>query len=210
MLRIVNKLSHHSCFRKKNFHTSLFKRDDSDSMADGLYLKSWFSFWLGRRLAPYVPTPMKGVEDMLKLADVNENDIIYDLGCGDGRVLIKGIKDFNAKKGIGFELDKEIYKKAIDNITKNNLQEKIEILLQDALKGNLSEANVVMIYLSDGGNMKLFNKFKEELQPNARIISYCFPFDEQVVKPNERILTCGNVPVYLYIKNKDGSIGLTQ
>ncbi|MHA2393888.1 MAG: SAM-dependent methyltransferase, partial [Promethearchaeota archaeon] len=98
--------------------------------------------------APYVPSKPEVVQKMLEIADVKTDDIVYDLGCGDGRILIKAVEAFKVKKAIGYELDKQRYKSTIKEIQRRNLQDRIEIIHGNLFEADLSDATVITLYLT--------------------------------------------------------------
>lgn len=124
-------------------------------------------------LAPFVPTPPEVVEAMLKLADVKPTDVVYDLGCGDGRIVIMAAEKFGAK-GVGVELDAELYRKASRRVRELGLEDKVTIIRGDLLKVDLSPATVVTLYLLTDSNRKLRPKLEASLGPGARVVSHDF------------------------------------
>jgi len=136
---------------------------------------------------PYVPTPDKVVEEMLKLAGVKEGDVVYDLGCGDGRIVITAVKKFKAKKGVGIELAPERVKLSKENAEKAGVSGKIEIREGDVLKlTDLSEASVVTMYLLPDVNLKLKPILMKTLKPGSRIVSHDFDMGDEW-KPEKEI-----------------------
>jgi uncharacterized protein (TIGR03000 family) len=124
---------------------------------------------------PYVPTPEPVVEAMLKLANVTDKDVVYDLGCGDGRIVITAVKKFKAKKGLGIELAPERVKLSKDNAKKEDVTDKVEIREGSVLDlKDVSEASVVTLYLLPDINLKLMPVLKKTLKPGSRIVSHDF------------------------------------
>lgn len=124
---------------------------------------------------PYVPTPEKVVEEMLKLAGVKEGDVVYDLGCGDGRIVITAVQKYKAKKGLGVELSPDRVKLSRDNAQKAGVGDRVEIREGDVLKlTDLSEATVVTLYLLPDINEKLKPVLRRTLKPGARVVSHDF------------------------------------
>jgi predicted RNA methylase len=123
--------------------------------------------------APWVPTPYKTIKKMLKLAEVKQNDVVYDLGSGDGRVIIEAARSFGAK-AVGIEIDpiRFIWTKA--RIFLLGLSKKVNVLLGNFFKIDISDADVVTIYLLQETNVKLIDKFIRELRPGTRIVSNTF------------------------------------
>jgi predicted O-methyltransferase YrrM len=123
----------------------------------------------------FVPTPDKVVDEMCKLAKIKKGDVVYDIGCGDGRLVIHAVKKYGAKKGIGIDLDPDRIKDCKANAKKAGVSDKVEFLQKDALKiKEFSEANVVLIYLSEELNKALRPKLRSTLKPGARVVSHRF------------------------------------
>lgn len=125
------------------------------------------------QLAPFDPTPLEVVDRMLALADVRKNDVVYDLGSGDGRVLIAVAKKYGAR-GVGFETDGGLVKLARENARRAGVEKLVEIRQQDFLSADLSAASVVTLYLSYDGNLAVRERLKRQLKPGARVVSYTF------------------------------------
>ncbi len=122
----------------------------------------------------YVPTPMPVVETMLRLAQVTPQDVVYDLGSGDGRIVIAAAQKYGAR-GVGVELDPELVKRARAGAVKAGVQDKVTFSQADLFKTDLSEATVVTLYLSPSINLRLESKLRRELRPGTRIVSHRFP-----------------------------------
>ncbi|MSP39362.1 MAG: methyltransferase domain-containing protein [Deltaproteobacteria bacterium] len=137
------------------------------------------------QLAPFDPTPQEVVERMLKLAALNSGDVLYDLGAGDGRVVIAAAKKYGAK-AVGFEIDPGLVKLARENVRKQGVEHLVEIRQQDFLSAELSPASVVTLYLSYDGNLALRQKLLNELKPGARLVSYTFDMGQWQPKITER------------------------
>jgi tRNA G37 N-methylase Trm5 len=131
----------------------------------------------------YVPTPQEVVDKMLELAEVKKSDLVYDLGCGDGRIVVTAAKKFGAK-GIGFDIDPQRVKESLENVKKNKVQDLVAIKQEDIFKQDLSKANVVTLYLLPELNVKLIPQL-EKLKPGSRIVSH--DFDMKGVKPKKTI-----------------------
>jgi len=129
----------------------------------------------------YVPTPYAVVKRMLELAKVTDKDVVYDLGCGDARIVVTAAKDFGVKKAIGFDIDPERIKDSNENVKKNNVGDKVTIVKKDIFTQDLSEANVVTLYLLPTLNVKLIPQL-EKLKPGSRIVSH--DFDMEGVTPD--------------------------
>lgn len=124
-------------------------------------------------LAPYVPTPLEIVRKMLRFADVKPNDVVYDVGCGDGRIVITAAKEFGAK-GVGIEINPFLVTEALGNVKEEKVEDKVTIIEQDALTADYSSATVITIYLLPDGNLKLKPILEKYLKPGVRVIFHNF------------------------------------
>jgi uncharacterized protein (TIGR03000 family) len=131
----------------------------------------------------YVPTPQVVVDKMLELADVKRGDVVYDLGCGDGRIVVTAAKKFGVK-ATGFDIDPDRVKESRENVRKNNVENLVTIKKADIFKEDLSKANVVTLYLLAELNVKLMPQL-EKLKPGSRIVSH--DFDMHGAKPKKAI-----------------------
>lgn len=123
----------------------------------------------------YVPTPEKVVEAMMKLGKVGKDDTVFDLGCGDGRIVITAVAKFKAKKGVGVDIDPERIKESVKNAKDSMVDDKVEFRKEDVMKmKDLKTATVVCLYLADELNEQLAPILKKELPNGARIISHRF------------------------------------
>ena len=125
------------------------------------------------QLAPFDPTPQEVVDRMLVLTAVKNGDVVYDLGAGDGRVVIAAAKKYGVK-AVGFEIDPGLVKLARENVRNEGVERLVEIRQQDFLTADLSPATVVTLYLSYDGNLALRPQLMRQLKPGARIVSYTF------------------------------------
>jgi uncharacterized protein (TIGR03000 family) len=123
----------------------------------------------------WVPTPEPVVEAMLKLAGVGKDDVVYDLGCGDGRIVIAAVKDFGAKRGVGFDIDPERIAESRANAKAARVEGKVEFRQEDVLKiKDFSPASVVAMYMSDALGAAVGPDLKKTLKPGSRIVSHRF------------------------------------
>lgn len=129
----------------------------------------------------YVPTPYDVVDKMLELAAVKKDDIVYDLGCGDGRIVCMAAKKFGCR-AYGFDIDPKRIEEANKNVEKNGVGSLVTIEQQDIFKLDLSKATVVTLYLLPSLNVKLIPQL-EKLAPGSRIVSH--DFDMRGVKPEK-------------------------
>jgi SAM-dependent methyltransferase len=124
-------------------------------------------------LAPYVVTSQEVVEEMLRLAGVGKDDLVYDLGSGDGRIVITAARLYGAR-GVGVELDPELVRRARDNARRANVSHLVEFRQQDLMTVDLSLATVVTLYLGREANLKLRPRLRAQLRPGARVVSHEF------------------------------------
>jgi SAM-dependent methyltransferase len=137
----------------------------------------------------YLPTPREAVTTMLKAANVGPGDVVYDLGSGDGRILIAAVKDFGAARGVGVDIDPAMIREANDNADRANVMDRVRFLNQDLFDTDLHEATVVTLYLLPWLNRKLIPKLKAELRPGARIVAYRFDMGDW--KPDQTLIVNG-------------------
>ena len=121
----------------------------------------------------YVPTPQQVVDAMLKIANVTGKDVVYDLGCGDGRIPVTAAQRFGAR-GVGIDIDPKRIEEANANAKAAGVTDKVKFLNQDLFTSDFSEATVVTLYLLPSLNEKLMPKLKKELKPGTRIVSHAF------------------------------------
>lgn len=124
-------------------------------------------------LAPFVPSPAEVVKSMLQLAELKPGETLYDLGCGDARIVIMAAQEFGAK-AVGVELDEGRFKDCTSKIHELHLDNKIKIIHDDLLKVDLSEANVVTLYLLTSANEKVKPNLERYLKNGARVVSHDF------------------------------------
>jgi uncharacterized protein (TIGR03000 family) len=134
----------------------------------------------------YVPTPQDVTEAMCKIAKIGPDDVVYDLGCGDGRMVITAVKKFKAKRGVGIDLDPERIKECKENADLQQVDDKLEFRVGDVLKiKDLPEATVVLLYMGDDINLRLRPLLQKALRPGARIVSHRFTMGDW--KPEQTI-----------------------
>ena len=119
----------------------------------------------------FEPTPLPVVRDMLKLAEVGPDDVVYDLGSGDGRIPITAAKEFGAR-GVGIEIDPELVRQAQANAREAGVADRVEFRLGDMYAADVRPATVVTLFLHPGPNLKLREKLRSDLPPGARVVSY--------------------------------------
>jgi cyclopropane fatty-acyl-phospholipid synthase-like methyltransferase len=143
----------------------------------------------------FVPTPPQVIETMLKLAGVTPKDTVYDLGCGDGRIVTAAAKDFGAH-AVGIDINPERVKEANERIAQAGVTDKVKILNDDLFTADISQATVVTLYLLQSLNEKLIPKLNKELKPGTRIVSQTFTMGENY--PPEKTEASGYTTVYLW------------
>jgi SAM-dependent methyltransferase len=124
-------------------------------------------------IAPFVTTPQEVVDRMLELAQVSQQDLLYDLGSGDGRIVITAAKRYGAK-AVGFEIDPALVRRSRRNIKEAGVEHLAEIREQDVRNANLSPATVVTMYLYPGANLRLRAAIMDQLKPGSRVVSHDF------------------------------------
>jgi SAM-dependent methyltransferase len=131
----------------------------------------------------YVPTPHDVVTKMLQLAGVTKKDVLYDLGCGDGRIVVMAAKKYGCK-ATGFDIDPVRVRESRENVKRNKVESLATIRQQDVFKLDLAPANVITLYLLPALNVRLIPQL-EKLKPGSRIVSH--DFDMEGVKPDKVI-----------------------
>ena len=141
----------------------------------------------GRRFpdVPYVVTPDRVIEEMLQIASVGPNDLLYDLGSGDGRIVIAAARDFGAR-GVGIEIDPGLVAYSTELARKAGVGDRVTFRSDDLLEANLSDATVVTLYLSYDMNQRLRPKLLRELRPGSRIVSHDYDMGPDWL-PNQTI-----------------------
>ena len=145
----------------------------------------------------FVPTPQDVVMEMLRMARVTKDDVVYDLGCGDGRIVITAARVFGAR-GMGVDIDPVRIRESNENAIKAGVSDRVKFIQQDLFEINLSEATVVSLYLLPELNLKLRPKLFRELRPGTRVVSH--EFDMADWKPDNQG-RLHNMKVYYYPKD---------
>ncbi len=122
-------------------------------------------------IAPFVPSPIIVVERMLRIADLQPSEILFDMGAGDGRTVIMAAKNFGARS-VGIELREDLAKKALSSVNENNLNDRVTIVNSDMFTVNLAAADVVFLYLTTSANEKLRPKLESDLKKGTRVVSH--------------------------------------
>jgi hypothetical protein len=139
-----------------------------------------------KKIVPYVPTPQDVVDKMLELAQVKKGDVVYDLGSGDGRIVVTAAKKYGVR-AIGFEIDPERIKESHENIKKAGVDHLVQIREQDIMTVDLSEATVLTMYLLPEVNLRLKPAIQRQMKPGSRVVSHDFDMADWKPDRTERI-----------------------
>ena len=146
----------------------------------------------------YVPTPPEVVDEMLRMVSVNKNDVVYDLGSGDGRIVITAAKKYGIRRGVGIDIDPERIREANDNAKREGVSDRVTFRNEDLFEADFREATVVTLYLLERLNLRLRPKLMSELKPGTRIVSHQFGMGdwtpEKTANVNGRIIYMWTVP----------------
>jgi ribosomal protein L11 methylase PrmA len=136
---------------------------------------------------------------MLKVANVKAGDVVYDLGCGDGRIVVTAAQKYGAR-GIGIDIDPQRIKEANENVQKAGVGDRVKIMQADLFETPISEATVVTLYLLPSLNVKLMPKLMKELKPGTRIVSHAFDMGDW--KPEQTLNVDGRTVYYWTIPKR--------
>ncbi|HEX2959856.1 MAG TPA: class I SAM-dependent methyltransferase [Chitinispirillaceae bacterium] len=145
---------------------------------------------------PFVPTPYEVVNEMLNISNVDSNDILYDLGCGDGRIVITAVSQRGVKKGVGVDLDPQRIEECKSNASRAGVSNKVTFIQGNLFNVDFSEATVLTLYLLPDVNLKLRSKIFNSLESGSRVVSHDFdmgswtPDKEQII---------GNNTIYFWV-----------
>ena len=155
---------------------------------------------------PYVPTPQTTVDAMLELANVSSDDVVYDLGSGDGRIPITAAQKYGAR-GVGIEIKPDLVRRARKNAEMSGVSDKVTFRQQDIFETDFREATVLTMYLFPEVNMKLRPMLFEQLDPGTRVISHSFDMDawepDSTTRVNGDILYLWTIPEEIPAHLKD-------
>lgn len=151
---------------------------------------------------PYVPTTPEVVEAMLELGGITSNDLVYDLGCGDGRIVIAAARDRGAR-GVGVDINPERIAEATENAKKAGVQDKVRFIEGNLFEADIHEASVVTLYLLTSVNRKLRPRLWTDLKPGTRVVSHMFRMGEDW--PPEKEVSVSGRSVYLWTIPADGA-----
>ena len=143
----------------------------------------------------YIPTPQPVVEAMLDAAGVTQSDVVYDLGSGDGRIVITAAKKYRAR-GVGIELDPALVKKAAENAAAAGVGDRVRFIIGNVFDADIQEASVVTLYLLQSINERLRPRLIRELKPGTRVVSHVFNMGPEW--PPEKKLMVDRSPVYVW------------
>ena len=146
------------------------------------------------RDVPYVPTPHAVVDKMLEVAKVGPNDVVYDLGCGDGRIVIAAAK--KGARGVGIDIDEQRIREAKSNAAAAGVADRVQFRQEDLFKTDLREATVVTMYLLTSVNMRLRPRLLAELKPGTRIVSHAFDLGDWKPLETHKV---GSSTVYYWV-----------
>jgi len=149
-------------------------------------------------LAPFQATPPEVVDRMLQMASITKSDVVYDLGSGDGRLVITAAKKYGAH-GVGIDIDPALITQSRANARKEGVENLVEFRQQDALTVDLSPATVVTLYLLSGANLKLRPTLQKQLKPGSRIVSHQFGMGDWVPTRTETITDQRGTSRLLYL-----------
>jgi SAM-dependent methyltransferase len=144
---------------------------------------------------PFVPTSQALVVEMLKLANVTKADTVYDLGCGDGRIVITAAKQFGAH-GVGVDINPERIQEANENARRAGVADKVKFIEGDLFTADIRPATVVTLYLLPSVNLRLRPRLLSDLKPGTRVVSHSFDMDDW--KPDKAVMVEG-AQLYLWI-----------
>ena len=146
----------------------------------------------------FEPTPMPVVRALLELADVGPQDLVFDLGSGDGRIAIAAAKEFGAR-GVGIEIDPALVKQAQANAREAGVEDKVQFTLGDMYDADVRSATVVTLFLNPGPNLKLREKLRADLRPGSRVVSYVWDMGSwtpaEMRRVNEHRIFLWRIPV---------------
>ena len=156
------------------------------------------------RASRHVPTPADVVERMLTLAKVGPSDVVYDLGCGDGRIVIAAAQKFGAR-GVGVDIDANLINQAEANAKAAGVERRVKFLIQDAMTVDVSDATVVSLYLLSASNVKLRPILTRQLRRGARIVSHSFAMGDWEPEVVDTFRDANGTSRTLYLWTTDGN-----
>jgi SAM-dependent methyltransferase len=153
------------------------------------------------RTVPYVPTPQDIVDKMLDLAKVTRDDVVYDLGSGDGRIVITAAQKYGAH-AVGIEINPDLYRQSSSRLKELRLEDRARIVYEDMFEVSIRPATVVTLYLLSSANEKLRPKLEKELHSGTRIVSHDFQIPGWDPEKVVEVISRNGIPhkLYLYIR----------
>ena len=153
------------------------------------------------KLAPYYPTPEIIVEKMLRFGELKPREKMFDLGSGDGRIVIMAAQKFQAR-AVGVELDPDLYKKSFDHVKELGLQDRVTILHENMFRVDVHRATVVTLYLLTAVNERLRPQLEKQLRSGARVVSHDFMIPGWQTEKEEEFVSKNGIShkIYLYIR----------
>jgi protein-L-isoaspartate O-methyltransferase len=158
-----------------------------------------------KSLAPYVASPPDVVDRMLKVAGTGPRDVVYDLGCGDGRIVITAAKNFGAR-GVGIDIDPALVARAEANAVAAGVDDRVAFRVQDAMTADVSEATVVTLYLLAASNVALRPRLTTQLAPGARIVAHNYPIGDWEPDVIDNFTDAAGVRRTIYLWKADGKV----
>lgn len=156
--------------------------------------------WYEPSLAPFVPSPLEVVRAMLSIAKLEKGETLFDLGSGDGRIVIMAAQDFDAK-AVGVELNETRARETRERVSALRLNDQVQIIQGNALEVDISPADVVTLYLTTSANEKLRPKMEKELRSGTRIVSHDFRIPGWEAVTTEQVLDYAEVHmIHLYVR----------
>ena len=156
-------------------------------------------------LAPFVPTPADVVDRMLTLAKAGPKDVVYDLGCGDGRIVIAAAQKFGAR-GVGIDIDASLVARAQAAASAAGVADRVSFRVQDAMTADVSDATVVTLYLLAASNVKLRPRLTKQLAPGARIVAHNYPIGDWEPQVIDNFTDATGTRRTLYLWTADGKV----
>lgn len=154
---------------------------------------------------PYEPSDPKVVAEMIRLAEVGADDVVYDLGCGDGRIVIGAVKERGAR-GVCIDIDPERIRESRENARRAGVHERITFLTQDLFQSNITDATVVMLFLWPEVNLRLRPKLLTELSPGTRIVSHMHDMGSWAPDKRSVVNVDGRAhDIFMWIVPRDGA-----
>jgi SAM-dependent methyltransferase len=159
---------------------------------------------------PFVPTPQPVVDEMLRLAAPKEGEMLYDLGCGDGRIVVTAAKKYKVK-GIGVDIDPQRIKESNENAKKEGVTDRVKFLEKNLFEMDFSDADILCMYLLTSVNAKLKPKILEDMKPGARVVSHAFDMGDWKPDKTVQVASSNNRTVYFWLipARVDGTVEVT-